>query len=61
MKSRSLLILEIVWIVVGLASIAAGIRSFIFKGGNQWLMFLLMTVISFGFAWVRHTQRKNLK
>jgi hypothetical protein len=59
MKNSSLLILEIIWIVVGLFCIAAGIRSAILTGGYHFLIFLIMAVISFGFAWVRHSQRKK--
>jgi hypothetical protein len=59
MKSRSLLILEIIWIVIGLVCVVAGIRSAIFTGGTQFLIFTIMAVVSFGFAWVRHSQRKK--
>jgi hypothetical protein len=59
MKNSSLFILEITWIVVGLVCIAAGIRSSILTGGYQFLIFLIMAVISFSFAWVRHRQRKK--
>jgi hypothetical protein len=59
MKSRSLLILEIIWIVIGLVCTAAGIRSAMVTGGTQFLIFTMMAVVSFGFAWVRHSQRKK--
>jgi hypothetical protein len=59
MKNSSLLVLEIVWIVVGFACIAASVRSAIDSGGYRFLIFLIMAVISFGFALLRHNQRKK--
>jgi hypothetical protein len=59
MKSNFILVLEIVWIAVGIVCIAAATRSAIHNGGYQFLLFLVMAVISFGFAWMRHTQRKK--
>jgi hypothetical protein len=59
MKNSSFLVLEIVWIVVGFACIAAGVKSAIDTGGYRFLIFLIMAVISFGFALLRHNQRKK--
>jgi hypothetical protein len=59
MKNSSLLLLEIVWIVVGLACIAASVRSAIHTGGYQFFIFMIMAVASFGFALMRHNQRKK--
>lgn len=59
MKNRSFFVLEIIWITVGLVCIAAGIRSAIISGGYQFLIFIIMAVISFSFAWIRHNQRKK--
>jgi hypothetical protein len=59
MKNSSLVLLEIVWIVVGFACIAASVRSAIHTGVYQFLIFLIMAVVSFGFALVRHNQRKK--
>lgn len=54
------LILEIVWIIMGLLCIAAGTRLFIIKGyETRVLLIALMAVISFLFAWFRHTRRKK--
>jgi hypothetical protein len=59
MNKKSLLILEIVWIIVGFLCIAAGI-SFAFKtGGSRVFVFILMALVSFVFAWARHHQRKK--
>jgi len=59
MNKKYLLILEIVWIVTGVLCIAAGIRYAVKTGGAASLLFLLMALISFLFAWIRHRQRKK--
>jgi hypothetical protein len=59
MNKKTLLILEIVWIAVGVFCIAAGIRYAIISGGSRVFIFLLMALISFGFALMRHRQRKK--
>jgi hypothetical protein len=59
MKNKSLLILEITWIIVGIACIFAGIRSVLRSTGSRYIIFFIMALISFGFAWVRHNQRKK--
>jgi hypothetical protein len=61
MKSRTLLILEVIWIIVGIASVAAGIRYAVSPGGTRTFVFFGMALVSFLFAWVRHSQRKNSK
>jgi hypothetical protein len=59
MNKKSLLILESVWIIVGIICIAAGIRYAILTGGSGVFIFILMALVSFTFAWVRHRQRKK--
>jgi hypothetical protein len=59
MRNSSLLVLEIIWIATGILSIAAGIRFAITTGGPKITVFLLMALISFLFAWLRHKQRKK--
>lgn len=59
MKNKFLLILEIVWIIVGFASIAAGVRYAVSPGGLKTIIFFVMAIVAFLFAWVRHTQRKK--
>lgn len=59
MNKNPLLILEIVWIIVGIGCLAAGIGYAITTGGSRIFVFLLMALISFAFAWARHTQRKK--
>jgi hypothetical protein len=59
MSNRTLLILEIVWIVVGILCIAAGIRYAITAGGTKIIVFAAMALVSFIFALIRHRQRKK--
>jgi len=59
MRNSSLLVLEIIWITTGILCIAAGIRFAIITGGSKIIIFALMALISFVFAWRRHNQRKK--
>jgi hypothetical protein len=59
MRNSSLLILEIIWITVGILCIIAGIRFAIKIGSSKIPIFALMAMISFVFAWLRHKQRKK--
>jgi hypothetical protein len=54
------LILEIIWTITGVLCIAAGIYYAVKNGySNRVLLFALMALISFFFAWFRHSQRKK--
>ena len=59
MRGKSILILEIIWIVTGLLCTGAAIRIAVSGGGREIIIFVLMAVISFMFAWLRHNQRKK--
>jgi len=59
MRNSSLLALEIIWIATGVLCIAAGIRFVITGGTGKIPVFALMALICFGFAWIRHKQRKK--
>lgn len=60
MRNSSLLVLEVIWIATGVLSVAAGIRLTLRGGGGtKILIFALMALISFVFAWWRHKQRKK--
>jgi hypothetical protein len=59
MRNSSLLILEIIWWATGIISIAAGIRFAVTGGGIKILLFIVMALVSFLFAWLRHQQRKK--
>jgi hypothetical protein len=51
--------MEIIWIATGVVSVAAAIKFAIGSGGNRVIIFALMGLISFIFAWLRHKQRKK--
>jgi hypothetical protein len=59
MSKKHLLILEIIWASTGILCIAAGIRYAITTGGSRIFIFILMALISFLFAWLRHRERKK--
>ncbi len=53
------MVLEIVWITVGILCVAAGIRYLIKTGGSKVYIFFIMALVSFVFAYIRHNQRKK--
>jgi hypothetical protein len=57
MKNKYLLAIEIVWITTGILSTAAGIKVALNSGGNRVLVFAVLAMVSFLFAWIRHRQR----
>jgi hypothetical protein len=60
MKNSFSLILEILWIVIGIVCVFAGLRSVIIKDSSGIIaIFFVMALISFAFAWFRHIQRKK--
>jgi len=59
MSNRTLLVVEIIWIAVGILCIATGIRFAITEGGPKIFIFISMALISFVFALIRHKQRKK--
>jgi uncharacterized membrane protein YczE len=59
MRNSSLLVLEIIWIAVGVLCITAGISFAITSGSSKIPIFALMALICFVFAWIRHNQRKK--
>jgi hypothetical protein len=59
MRNSSLLILEIIWIVTGVISVYAALRLAFTGGSSKILIFAVMALISFVFAWLRHRQRKK--
>jgi hypothetical protein len=59
MRNSPLLAMEIIWIATGVLSVAAAIKFAIGSGGDRTIIFALMGVISFIFAWLRHKQRKK--
>ena len=59
MRNSSLLILEIIWIAAGVLSVIFGIHYAVNTGGSKIIIFALMALVSFLFAWIRHRQRKK--
>ena len=59
MRNSSLLAMEIIWIATGVLSVAAAIKFAIVSEGDRTIIFALMGVVSFIFAWLRHKQRKK--
>lgn len=59
MKNKYLLVLEIVWWATGAVSLAVAVRMAATEGGNSIILFILMALVSFLFAWLRHQQRKK--
>jgi len=59
MSKRFLIILEIIWIITGILCIGAAIKYAIAPGGKMIYIFLLMSAVSFLFAFARHRERKK--
>jgi positive regulator of sigma E activity len=59
MRNSSLLAMEIIWIATGVFCIVAAIKVSFTGGGNKIIIFVLMALIAFTFAWLRHKQRKK--
>ena len=54
-----MLILDIIWIVTGVLSLAGAIKVAVTGGGINVIFFILMAIVSFVFALIRHNQRKK--
>lgn len=59
MKTKFSLVIEIVWIIIGLASFYLSIKEFINNNNRQAGIFLIMAAVSFLLAWFRDKQRKK--
>jgi hypothetical protein len=59
MRNSAVLVMEIIWIVTGLAALILGIHRFFTKGENNIYIFILISLVSFLFARIRHNQRKK--
>jgi hypothetical protein len=51
--------MEIIWITTGFLCLGAAIRAALINGSNKIPIFVLMALICFVFAWLRHKQRKK--
>jgi hypothetical protein len=59
MNKRYAIIVEILWIIIGLISLFISIKEFLNKGKQAWI-FLIMALFSFLLVWIRERQRKKL-
>ncbi len=59
MNKKTLIILEILWIVIGIFCIAAAIHNKIIGGGDKFLILLGMGLLAFVMAYFRDRQRKK--
>lgn len=59
MNKKYLIVIEIIWIATGILSIVAGTKYAITEGGPKIFIFILLALVSFLFAWVRHRERKK--
>lgn len=60
MNKKSLLLIEIIWILLGLMCLGIAIRETVNNGlGRAWLFFV-MSAAALVLAWIRDAQRKKL-
>lgn len=59
MNKKSLLILQIAWIAIGLMCLFAAVHNKVYSTGERTLLFSLMGLASFVMAYFRHIQRKK--
>ncbi|MEZ5000347.1 MAG: hypothetical protein R2744_05715 [Bacteroidales bacterium] len=59
MNKKSLLILQVAWIIIGLLCIWAAFHNSFYGSGERTLIFALMGLASFVMAWFRYLQRKK--
>jgi uncharacterized membrane protein YbaN (DUF454 family) len=60
MNKKALMVIEIIWIILGLLCLGIAIREIVTNGlGRAWL-FLVMSAVAFLLAGVRDRQRKKM-
>jgi hypothetical protein len=60
MNKKSLLLIEIVWIILGLVCLGIAIREIATNGFRQAWLFIVMSAAAFVLARIRDSQRKKL-
>ncbi len=60
MNKKYLLVIEIVWIILGVVCLGIAIREIIAHGYKSGLLYLVMSAGAFTLAWMRDSQRKKL-
>lgn len=59
MNKKYLLVIEIVWVVLGLACLGIAVREITANGFRSGLLYLVMAAGAFALAWIRDSQRKK--
>lgn len=59
MQNKSSIVIELVWIAIGLLSFYLSVKEFLNLNNSQGWMFLGMAVVYFLLAWFRDKQRKK--
>jgi hypothetical protein len=59
MNKKLILILEITWTIIGFFCIAVAAKFVVQSDGAKTILFFLMALVSFAFAFIRHRQRKK--
>ncbi|MCA1740875.1 MAG: hypothetical protein LC630_00070 [Bacteroidales bacterium] len=60
MNKKSLLLIEIIWVILGIICLGIAIREISANGFKSGLLYLVMAIGAFVLAWVRDSQRKKL-
>lgn len=60
MNKKSLLLIEIVWVILGIICLGIAIREISANGIKSGLLYLVMATGAFVLAWIRDSQRKKL-
>lgn len=60
MNKKSLLLIEIVWIILGTVCLGIAIREITSNGFKSGLLYLIMAAGALSLAWLRDSQRKKL-
>lgn len=60
MNKKSLLLIEIVWVILGIVCLGIAIREISANGIKSGLLYLVMAAGAFVLAWIRDSQRKKL-
>ncbi|MRR18646.1 hypothetical protein EG827_00495 [bacterium] len=60
MNKKSLLLIEIIWIILGTVCLGIAVREISANGLKSGLLYLVMAAGAYALAWVRDSQRKKL-
>jgi|GEM_PF-338380 len=60
MNKKALMVIEIIWILLGLLCLGIAIREIIINGFSRAWLFLIMSAAAFVLAGIRDRQRKKM-